>query len=93
MIHARLDYNRIQDPAGKIPDDEPVFLIRAQDLVAPAAVRYWAARANVVGADERIIKAALHQSVLMERWQREHGFKIPDLPPAPSELVNQGDVS
>ena len=24
MIHARDDYNRIQDPAGKIPADEPV---------------------------------------------------------------------
>ena len=31
MIHARDDYNRIQDPAGKIPADEPVFLLRAQD--------------------------------------------------------------
>lgn len=24
MIHAREDYNRIQDPAGQIPEDEPV---------------------------------------------------------------------
>ena len=28
MKHARDDYNRIQDPAGKIPEDEPVFLLR-----------------------------------------------------------------
>lgn len=38
MIHARDDYNRIQDPAGKIPADEPVFLLRAQDALACQAV-------------------------------------------------------
>lgn len=33
MRHAREDYNRIQDPAGKIHEDEPVFLMRAQDAL------------------------------------------------------------
>jgi hypothetical protein len=33
MVHARKDYARIQDPWGKIGDDEPVFLIRAQDAL------------------------------------------------------------
>lgn len=28
MIHARDDYNRIQDPENKIGKDEPVLLIR-----------------------------------------------------------------
>jgi hypothetical protein len=32
--HARPDYDRIQDPAGKIPENEPVFLLRAQDKFA-----------------------------------------------------------
>ena len=42
MIHAREDYNRIQDPAGLIPEDEPVFLLRAQDQLACMAVAYYA---------------------------------------------------
>jgi len=42
MIHARRDYDRIQDPDSKIPLDEPVFLIRGQDPVGAAVVRYWA---------------------------------------------------
>lgn len=43
MIHARSDYQaRIQDSANKIPDDEPVFLLRAQDATAAATIRYWA---------------------------------------------------
>ena len=41
MIHARQDYQRIQDPEKKIPEDEPVFLLRAQDETAAAVVRYW----------------------------------------------------
>jgi hypothetical protein len=42
MIHARNDYQRIQDPANKIPIDEPVFLLRAQDVTAADTVRAWA---------------------------------------------------
>lgn len=42
MQHARDDYNtRIQDSAGKIPADEPVFLLRAQDPYAADAVQCW----------------------------------------------------
>lgn len=33
MIHAREDYNHIQDPSGKIPENEPVILIRGQDAI------------------------------------------------------------
>jgi hypothetical protein len=40
MIHARDDYNRIQDPMNKIPLLEPVFLLRAQDLFAAACVKH-----------------------------------------------------
>ena len=40
MKHARQDYNdRFQDAAEKIPDAEPVFLIRGQDQAAPEALR------------------------------------------------------
>ncbi len=48
MIHARPDYNRIQDPDNLIPDDEPVFLLRAKDRTAPAAVDAWANLAEIM---------------------------------------------
>ena len=41
MLHARPDYARIQDPANKIPDNEPVFLLRAQDITAEGTLRSW----------------------------------------------------
>lgn len=46
MRHARADYNRIQDPDGKIPDDEPVFLFRAQDELFEEVLRFYARRLN-----------------------------------------------
>ena len=80
MKHARADYNRIQDPEGKIPQDEPVFLIRAQDITAPDVVRYWAQKALAANADGKIVATAMVQAERMQRWQEEHGSKVPDMP-------------
>ena len=80
MKHARKDYDRIQDPAGLIPADEPVFLIRGKDLAGPAAVRAWANEAELIGADWRIVSIARSQAYAMEEWQRTHEAQIPDLP-------------
>ena len=79
MKHARDDYNRIQDPDGLIPEDEPVFLIRGKDRAGPAALRAWAKEAKAVGAHGNIVGRALTQADRMEAWQAEHGWKVPDL--------------
>lgn len=78
MIHAREDYNRIQDPAGLIPEDEPVFLLRAQDQLACLAVAYYADLCRQVQAPEVAAKAEDH-SKLMAAWPKK---KVPDLPAA-----------
>ena len=81
MKHARPDYDRIQDPAGIIPADEPVFLLRARDIAAPGAVRKWAYDALGNGASREIVDAALGQADAMEAWAKEHGGrKVPDMP-------------
>ena len=80
MKHARDDYQQIQDPSGKIPEDEPVFLLRAQDKTAPAVVVHWALQAQLVGAEKEVVDSALDQAKAMSKWQREHGMKTPDLP-------------
>jgi hypothetical protein len=78
--HARPDYDRIQDPAGLIPDDEPVFLIRAKDAISPAVVNHWASLAQLAGASPVMVRAARRQADAMKDWQVKHGSKIPDLP-------------
>lgn len=62
MRHSRSDYNGIQDANGKIPEDEPVFVLRGQDRYAPEVIRYWADLvdgSNTLSEDE------------------EHGFEPP----------------
>jgi hypothetical protein len=82
MKHARRDYDRFQDPEGKIPEDEPVFLIRGQDVVAPAVLRYYAECAMDVGADKELVDAVEKHADLMDEWQRSIGAggnaKVPD---------------
>jgi hypothetical protein len=76
MIHARADYNRIQDPSGKIPADEPVFLIRAQDQLACMAVAYYAELCEKAQLPDVAAKAKEH-AARMAAWPNK---KIPDLP-------------
>ena len=80
MKHAREDYNRIQDPEGKIPEAEPVFLIRGQDVVGPDTVLQWAALAEAHGASVEIVQSAREQAIRMMDWQRLNVQKIPDMP-------------
>lgn len=80
MKHARDDYNRIQDPAGAIPDDEPVFLLRGQDASAPAAVEAWAEEHARRGGDPEIAALARRQAENMRAYQAQHGNKVADLP-------------
>ena len=66
MFHARKDYNRIQDPENKIPEDEPVFLLRAQDIVAAEVVRYWAYLHTARGGDEVVMRILLHWLIITQ---------------------------
>ena len=79
MIHAREDYNRIQDPAGKIGADEPVFLLRSKDKFAPATVRVWAELVDASGDHELSFQVRMFADE-MEHWQRKNGSKTPDSP-------------
>ena len=88
MLHARSDYNRIQDPAihdpsllaeGTSPfaEDEPVFILRAKDVTAPTTLRRWA---GMQPSGSRSAQLALDHADIMERWQKVNGCKWADLP-------------
>jgi hypothetical protein len=78
MKHARDDYNRIQDPAGIIPADEPVFLLRGQDKFAAETLRYYAHLVkHQRSPDMKIVFATLKQADAMDAWPTH---KAPDLP-------------
>jgi hypothetical protein len=65
MRHARSDYDRIQDPSGKIPEDEPVFLLRGQDQTAAATVRHWA---SLQASESPLRTLAEAHAARMDAW-------------------------
>lgn len=89
MKHARADYAEIQDPTGRIPEDEPVFLIRGQDIAGPTTVLCWANLAEKYGASKEIVESAKLQAKLMADWHQSHGSKVPDLPRPPKFNVGE----
>lgn len=56
-------------------DDEPVFILRAQDKLAPALVRAWAALAAEHGCDIVKCQMAVETAEDMEDWPTR---KFPD---------------
>lgn len=80
MKHAREDYQRrIIDSANLIPADEPVFLLRGQDVHAAETVRFYSQLAEAGGAAPELTLACERQANAMDAW-RIH--KHPDLAPA-----------
>lgn len=60
----------------KIGEREPVFVLRAQDLVAPEAIEAWIALARQAGApEEKLAHAQLHATAMREWPGRK---KVPD---------------
>lgn len=85
MKHARPDYQaRIVDvlppEQGGIPVDEPVFLIRARDILAPTVVAFWAFMAEQAGVDPAMVAAVKGQVKAIVDWQANHGAFLPDMP-------------
>lgn len=60
----------------KIAPDEPVFVLRAQDLTAPAAVEAWIAIARAAGAAEAKLEHAQLHADAMRQWSGTK--KVPD---------------
>ncbi len=67
-----------------IDDDEPVFVLRGKDKHAPDTIRKWAEFVYRRGNGNRDMSSmAMDHADAMERWQRDHGCKEPDLPEQP----------
>lgn len=63
-----------------IPDDEPVFILRAKDVTAPEVVRYWCDVQDREGGDETVTWRIRRFAEEMEAYGQEHGAKMPDTP-------------
>jgi hypothetical protein len=71
---------------GKAADDEPVFVLRAQDINAPQVVEEWVRVTMITNARlhrpfSRVsakIEEALELTKRMRDWQSTHITKVPD---------------
>ena len=79
MKHAREDYNRFQDPANKIAEDEPVFLVRAKDINMIPTLNAWITSAEGYGVDKNMVQKVIDFKQDVIDWQKKNGCKVPDL--------------
>lgn len=78
MKFTREDYNqRIIDTAGKIPDDEPVFLLRAQDVHAPETLIHYTKLLIEAGNIEMAEELRAHARKMIV-WQKSVRVHTPD---------------
>jgi hypothetical protein len=59
----------------KAGDDEPIFVLRAQDKLAPEIVHLWVNVAKIVGVNPTKIAEAEQIALAMARWPKR---KLPD---------------
>ena len=59
----------------KADDTEPIFVLRAQDTLAAAVVRFWADEAEKAGSNPAKIAEAREVADAMEQWPTR---KVPD---------------
>lgn len=64
---------------AKVADDEPIFILRAQDKAAPIVVHYWVVIVRLLGAAQPKRNEAAECMIAMGKWQADTGkAKIPD---------------
>lgn len=90
MLHARTDYQNIQSSETTIAEDEPVFLLRAKDMLAPATLEFWAGKLDEAGGDPETSEHVRQWAALMRTWQEANVSKIPDAPKSVHQVI--GDL-
>lgn len=58
--------------------DEPIFVLRANDRLAPMIVRFWARIADMMGVNRAKVQKAEVCAMKMEEWAVKRGSKLPD---------------
>lgn len=90
MRHLRRDDDGIQDASGKVPEGEPVFLLRAKDPIASSMVAQWAYAQMTAGADDDLVARVFDWSAEMARYHREH-YAPRDHADVPEGMLREAD--
>ena len=78
MIHPSEKYQHIQDPTGKIAKDEPVFLMRCQDVLMIPVMMVWGDLMFEKTGNSGLVEVIQKHSIVALNWQEVNGCKLPD---------------
>ena len=65
--------DELSDPQScinKAASSEPIFVLRGQDMLAPAVVELWARLAQLHGANPDKVREAMNCAALMAKWEK-----------------------
>jgi hypothetical protein len=64
----------------KADPDEPIFVLRAQDVIAPVIVELYALHLTTLreGVSKAKVTSARVVAAAMRAWQAKHETKVPD---------------
>ena len=68
MKHAHSKYDDVQDTSGRIPIDEPVFLLRGADPIAVATVKFWLDLSKDAGIHRDKAQIVTNHMTKMSEW-------------------------
>lgn len=69
-------YGKVTFERGDFEDDEPVFVIRGKDKLAPEGIMAYEQEADGGGASEEFLAAVREEAVRAEVWQADHPDKV-----------------
>jgi hypothetical protein len=70
-------YGKVTTEYGDIPDDEPVFVFRAQDVIASTAIRRYASLCvTQPEVPRRHIELTLLAAEQFEKWREDHPDRV-----------------
>jgi hypothetical protein len=74
-----LKYGHI--PVAGVGDDEPVFVVRAQDVLSPRLLRIYRELCAVAGSPPRHLDGIGESVTAFESWQAGHHTQTPQSAP------------
>lgn len=69
-------YGSITTERGDIPDDEPVFVLRAQDAAMVATLDAYLSMCSGLGSPQRHLNGIQEARETVRVWQQEHPDRV-----------------
>jgi hypothetical protein len=73
-----LKYGRVRLENGTIGDDEPVFVLRAQDCLVPDVLAYYLELCSLAGSPARHRELVVKGRQRVIDWQKDNPARVPD---------------